>query len=101
MLFNRGPFQVGGGGSIVQATGWTPSKGYQVNWVPSMRQVVDLSDLDASTWVNLAGASGHAFDPHYDDQTAAWQVGEQYPWPYTTAAVDAAAVDRLTLQPAG
>lgn len=98
-IFNRGPVQVAGGGSIVNATGWTPMDGYAVDWVPSMRQVIDLSDLDASTWVNLTGASGHAFNEHYDDQNESWRTGQQYPWPFTTAAVTSATVDTLTLVP--
>lgn len=98
-LFNRGPIQTAGGSSIVDATGWTPSDGYEVDWVPSMRQVVDLANLDASTWVNLTGASGHAFDPHYDDQVEAWRTGTQYPWAYTPDAVRSAAVDTLALVP--
>lgn len=98
-LFNRGPIEVAGGDATVDATGWTPVDGYDVDWVPSMRQVVDLADLDASTWVNLTGASGHAFDPHYDDQVEAWRTGAQFPWAFTTDAVQAAAVDTLTLVP--
>ncbi len=72
-IFNRGPVETSGGESIVDATGWTPKNGYVVDWVPSMRMVLDLSDLDASTWVHLTGASGHAYDPHYADQLDAWQ----------------------------
>ena len=98
-LFNRGPVETAGGGSIVNATGWTPADGYTVDWVPSMRQVIDLADFDASTWVNLTGASGHAFNPNYDDQVEAWRTGAQYPWPASRAAVDAAGTDVLTLVP--
>ena len=98
-IFNRGPVETPGGESTVNATGWTPVDGYEVDWVPSMRQVVDLSDFDASTWVNLTGASGHAYNAHYADQVDAWLTGEQFPWAFTRAAVDAEAVDVLTLTP--
>jgi penicillin amidase len=98
-IFNRGPVETAGGDSTVNATGWTPIDGYEVDWVPSMRQVVDLSDFDASTWVNLTGASGHAYNAHYADQVDAWLAGEQFPWAFTRAAVDAEAVDVLTLTP--
>ena len=98
-IFNRGPIEVGGGDSILVATGWTPVDGYAVNWVPSMRQVVDLRDFDKSTWVNLTGASGHAFDAHYNDQNEAWRTGEQFGWRFSADAVDSAAVDSLTLIP--
>ena len=98
-IFNRGPVEVAGGSSIVNANGWTPVDGYEVDWVPSMRQVVDLADLDASTWVNLTGASGHAYNPHYADQVEAWVAGDQFPWAFSRAAVDEAASDVLTLVP--
>ena len=98
-LFNRGPYPVGGGSSIVDATGWDASVGYQVDRVPSMRMVVDLADFDRSTWVNLTGASGHAFDPHYADQAALWAKNETRPWPFTPSAVRSAAAQTLTLTP--
>ena len=88
MLFNRGPYEMPGGSSIVDANGWNASEGYDVNWAPSMRMVVDLSDLDASRWVNQTGNSGHAYDDHYDDQIAEWVSGETFPWPFSTAAVE-------------
>ncbi len=98
-LFNRGPLRTGGGSSIVDATGWTPYDGYQVDWVPSMRMVVDLADLDRSRWVNLTGASGHAFNPHYSDQAELWRTGRTTPFPFSRTAVEAAKVDVLVLQP--
>lgn len=100
-LFNRGPVPTSGGDSTVNATGWSPVDGYEVTWVPSMRMVVDMSDLDASTWVNLTGASGHAFHPHYWDQTELWRTGQSTPFAFTPEAVEQATVDTLTLQPSG
>ena len=99
-LFNRGPFPVSGGASVVNATGWELGVSYATTTVPSMRMVVDLSDFDASTWNHLTGASGHAFHEHYTDQTADWAVGAQKPWAYSTKAVKSAAVDTLVLRPA-
>lgn len=100
-LFNRGPFPVGGGTSVVDATGWSIGTGsFATLTVPSMRMTVDLSDLDASRWNQLTGVSGHAFHPHYIDQVAAWQEARQTPWPFTPDAVRAAAAHTLTLVPA-
>jgi penicillin amidase len=98
-LVNRGRWELGGGPSIVNAIGWNAAEGYEVNWVPSMRMVVSLADLDDSTWVNLTGASGHAFNSHYTDQTDLWAAGETLPWPFTLDAVEAAGEDTLTLVP--
>lgn len=98
-MFNRGPVAVGGGSSVVDATGWVIGQGFDVNTVPSMRMVVDLSDLDASTWTNLTGQSGHIFHPNYNDQVDAWQHLKGLPWPFSPKAVKAAAIDTLVLIP--
>ncbi|WP_374093865.1 penicillin acylase family protein [Microbacterium sp. BLY] len=100
-LFNRGPYPVGGGASVVDATGWQLGESYATTTVPSMRMVVDLADFDDSTWIHLTGASGHAFHEHYVDQTTDWSTGVQRPWAFSAKAVTAAAVDTLTLTPAG
>ena len=99
MLFNRGPVGIGGSEAAVNATGWTPADGFEVDWVPSMRQVIDLSDFDSSTWVNLTGNSGHAYNRNYSDQIDAWVEGQQFPWMFSDAAVRDEAVDVLTLSP--
>ncbi|MEV5343941.1 penicillin acylase family protein, partial [Streptomyces sp. NPDC052676] len=96
---NRGPWKLSGGEAAVNATGWNAAGGYGVVWVPSMRMVVNLGDLDKSRWINLSGASGHAYSAHYTDQTAKWTKGELLPWPFSKAAVDKSTTDTLVLKP--
>ena len=98
-LFNRGPEPASGGDSTVNATSWDARDGYQVDWVPSMRMIVDLSDLDKSRWVQLTGNSGHAFHPNYADQFPLWRVGENLPMLWDRASIEAAATHTLTLRP--
>ena len=104
-LTNPTPVEVSGGSSSVNATSWnasTDSDGdisYTATAVPSMRMVVDLADLDASTWVMTSGTSGHPTSRHYADQIGAWARGETFPWPFTREAVDADAAATLTLTP--
>jgi len=100
-LVNEGPFEMPGGSSIVNANGWNAAEGYAVTEAPSMRMVVDLSALDASTWVNQSGVSGHPADSHYADQIDDWVAGRQRPWPFTEAAVRDTDPDVLTLRPEG
>ncbi|MFI1585271.1 penicillin acylase family protein [Embleya sp. NPDC020630] len=100
-MLNRGPYGMSGGEGLVNATGWNAAQGYEVTTVPSMRMVVDMSDLDASRWINLTGASGHVWHDNYTDQTDLWRKGKTLPWAFTPAAVDKAAKHRLTLLPAG
>jgi penicillin amidase len=97
--FNRGGHEMPGGSSIVNANGWDASVGYATNWAPSMRMVVDLDNLDRSTWINQTGASGHAFNGNYDDQTEDWVKGRQRAWPFSEKAVRDTAEDELALVP--
>ncbi|MFI0981309.1 penicillin acylase family protein [Streptomyces sp. NPDC021093] len=98
-LLNRGPWNLGGGEAAVNATGWNAAGGYEVVWVPSMRMVVNLGALDKSRWINLTGASGHAYSPNYTDQTDKWAKGELLDWPFTEKAVEESATQRLVLKP--
>ncbi|MER5896022.1 penicillin acylase family protein [Streptomyces sp. NPDC001876] len=95
---NRGPWHLGGGEAAVNATGWNAAGGYDVIWVPSMRMVVNVGDWDKSRWINLTGASGHAFSAHYTDQTDKWVEGELLDWSFTSRAVGQSTVDTLTLK---
>ncbi|MEU5538762.1 penicillin acylase family protein [Streptomyces sp. NPDC020362] len=98
-ILNRGPWKLSGGEATVNATGWNAAGGYNVVWVPSMRMVVNLKDFDKSKWINLSGASGHAFNAHYTDQTGMWVKGELLPWSFTDKAVDKSTSDTLVLKP--
>ncbi|MBM9505080.1 penicillin acylase family protein [Actinacidiphila acididurans] len=98
-LLNRGPWQLSGGEAAVDAAGWDAAGGYDVIWVPSMRMIVNLQDFDKSRWINLTGASGHAYNAHYTDQTSKWANGELLPWYFSDAQVDKAAKQKMALTP--
>lgn len=98
-VLNRGPWNLSGGEATVNATGWNAAGGYEALWVPSMRMVVNLGDLDKSRWINLTGASGHAFDANYVDQTDTWAEGGLLEWPFSEKAVDQSTSDTLQLKP--
>lgn len=100
-LFNRGPYAVGGGSSIINATGWDVWKGYQVRSLPSERMIVDLSDFDNSLWIHPTGQSGHAFHRHYADMVDLWRQVGYRPMLWTPEAVSSAypLPDGLSLRP--
>jgi penicillin amidase len=99
-LLNRGPIEMPGGPSIVNANAYDASSGtFDVTAGPSMRMVVDLSALDRSTWVNQTGQSGHPGHGNYDDQLDAWAEGRSFEWPFSRAAVDRTAAATLTMTP--
>ncbi|MBI1983673.1 MAG: penicillin acylase family protein, partial [Acidobacteria bacterium] len=68
---------------------------------PSMRMVVDFSDLDNSVQNITLGQSGQAFSRHYRDQFESWYKGESLPMLFSDTAVDNGAVHRLVLEPTG
>lgn len=98
-LLNRGPWNLGGGEAAVDATGWNAAGGYEVVWVPSMRMVVNMAELDESRWINLTGASGHAYHPNYIDQTDLWAEGKMLDWAFSEKAVEKATEDTMALTP--
>ncbi|NGN64371.1 penicillin acylase family protein [Streptomyces sp. A7024] len=98
-LLNRGPWNLSGGEAAVNAAGWNAAGGYEVVWVPSMRMVVNLDNLDKSRWINLTGASGHAYSEHYTDQTPKWARGEMLDWPSSKTGVNDATEATMSLTP--
>jgi len=78
-LFNMGPFPVGGDNLTVNM-GWYPYKNpYKVQAGPSMRMIVDLSDLDRSLRVLPTGESGQLGSPHCRDQMSLYLEGRYHP----------------------
>ena len=98
-LINRGPYVTGGGQSVVDATGWKVGKSFEVDWLPSEREIVDLGNLDASLALHTTGQSGHAFDKHYADMAPMWADVQYYPMWWEQASVKADAESHLRLVP--
>jgi penicillin G amidase len=68
--------------------------------IPSARIIVDLGDPDASRIVLPLGQSGQMFDRHAHDLLAAWAAGRDVALPFTSGAVDAAAISLMRFIPA-
>jgi penicillin amidase len=75
------------------------SDGYNQYHVASYRQIVDLGNLDASRFMHTLGQSGSPLSPHYSDLLERWQRVEYLPMDFSPQAVDAAAREKLTLEP--
>lgn len=67
---------------------------------PSFRQIIDLSDWDASRVTSTPGQSGQPESPHYGDLLESYAAGRYFPLTYTRAAVEAVTEHRLVLRPA-
>jgi penicillin G amidase len=89
---NISTVNVGGDGDF--ATG-----DYNQQEVPSMRQIIDLGDLDNSRFVTTTGESGEPFAAHNFDLLPLWDGGHYQPMEFTAGAVRADKVDTLTLAP--
>jgi penicillin amidase len=77
-----------------------PSEGFADGAIASWRQILDLSDFDASEGVITTGNSGNPASDHFADQAPMWATGEYHPLPFTRAAVEAASKGLLVLSPA-
>lgn len=67
--------------------------------VASYRQLIDLSNLDASVFILPLGQSGQLLSGHYADMLKDWNEGRYRSLRFSRQAVDAAASHRLTLEP--
>jgi penicillin G amidase len=100
-LFNRGPYATGGDSDTVcMGSRSLDPTGLETFVAPSYRQIWDLADWDRGRTIHPTGQSGHPASPHYDDFISTWHGGKYHPTPWTPAAVEEAAVARLTLTPA-
>ena len=109
-IFNRGPVEVNGGTAIVNNTGGNFSKAYSTppgklidifaeRTVPSLRQIIDLSNFNASRFIHTTGESGLPTNPHYDDFIDKWRNIQYVPMWWDAKDIKANAEGVLTLTP--
>ena len=65
----------GGDASTVNVGAYRRDGSFLMTDGPSYRQVVDLSGLSRSLYVNTTGQSGNVFDRHYRDFLPLWRDG--------------------------
>jgi penicillin G amidase len=101
-LLDRGPFPVGGDLDTVRM-GYLPREfaGPPFYVAPSYRQICDLADWDRSQSIHPPGQSGQPGSRHYADLLQPWLRIQYHPMLWSRARVEAAAVERLTLEPEG
>ena len=96
---NVGPFPKDGGASTPNLSSYDP-RDFRQSGGPSVRLVLDVGNWDNSRAVNTPGQSGNPDSPHYRDLALMWLKGEYFPLLYSRAAVEAATLQRILLQPA-
>jgi len=75
-ILNRGPYPVKGDGLTVNNGQFSWLHPYQMELGPSIRRIVDFSDLKSTYTVLPTGQSGNPLSSHYDDQIQMWLNGE-------------------------
>jgi penicillin amidase len=98
-LLNIGPYPKGGDGMTVSNGQFNYAYPYGHSIGAGLRAVYDVGDWDASTVVLSTGVSGRPRSKHYRDHAARWARGEQFPLPFSRAAVERATVRRLSFVP--
>ena len=99
-LFTGGECPLGGDEQTVNQGMFEPgSIDYRAVIVASWRQIIDLSDLDASVGTHTVGQSGNPASPHFNDLFPLWSTGRYHPLPFTRSAVEAQTATRLLLHP--
>ena len=99
-LFTNGPFPVGGSYTSVNNAGYfLDNNNFHVNVVPSLRQIIDLSNIKNSVSVITTGQSGHPLSKHYKDQTPLWLAGEYHQSLIDSTAIHNSNFDLLILTP--
>jgi penicillin amidase len=99
---NRGPFPGAGDPGTLNANFYSyhdDSKTFRTHIGPSMRFVLDWSNVDAFTLTGALGQSGNPFSRHYADFLDGARSGDAWTVPFTREAVNARKVSVLTLVP--
>ena len=93
---NIGDLECGGDDETVNST---RGPNYSCNYGPSYRQLLDLSDWDRSSFINLPGQSGDPRSPHYSDHVALWRRKDYAPLLYSRGAVERHTTHQTLLKP--
>ncbi len=102
-IFDVAPVERPGDGTTVNVGGsgdiTADPADYGQHDVPSMRQIIDLSDFDNSLWVNTTGESGQPFSGHYSDLLPLWNSGQYQSMAFSIRAVAQSGKQLLFLNP--
>jgi penicillin G amidase len=102
MIFNQGPFPIGGDTDTLAQTAVLPQEPYVNNaFSLSYWQNVHLADPDSSEAMLAPGQSGQLGSPHYGDLIEPWLAGKPFPLLWDKTAINGATRHELRLVPGG
>lgn len=74
-IFSVGPFEASGTHSTVNVGYYTLTNAFACSVGPSMRQVMNLADINDTRVIMPPGQSGQVYHQHYSDQVQQWLNG--------------------------
>ncbi len=89
---------VGGSAATIHRTSSYDDDPFLVTEISVVRMIIDFADLENSIGVHSTGQSGHPASPHYRSLVERWARFENLPLRFSRAAVEAAAMETLTLR---
>ena len=98
-LVNIGPVETSGSNFAINSTDWGFGDDFTIGSYPSMRMVVDLSNLDNSRTLLPSGQSGHVMSKYYDDQVDNWIENDMYANYFSREIVELNQKDLMYLRP--
>lgn len=75
-LLSKGPYQVDGHGMSVDNGQYNWNEPFEMVLGPSIRRIVDFSDLSSVKTITPTGQSESPFSDHFGDQTEMWLNGQ-------------------------
>jgi len=75
-ILNKGPFPAGGHSHSINNGEYRWTNPYDMVLGPSIRRIVDFSDLSSTLSILPTGQSGNPLSQYYGDQTESWLNGE-------------------------
>lgn len=97
LIFNRGPFAVGGSAVTPGAASYPLTTPYEVTSSAPWRFGVDLANMNQGVDILFGGSSGHPFSKHYADQIDKWVHREYKTMWFSDEDVKRAAGDRVLI----
>jgi len=99
-FFSIGPYPVGGSHSTVNVGQYFIAHSFVSSVGPSMRQVMNMADINDTRTVLPPGQSGQVFSKHYKDQIGLWLNGGYKVRPMQKEMIESTASSVLILEPA-